>query len=136
MKILGVEYENYMQAVLIAAEGSTSAREMFRKHKIVACKDRLLKDLKDNFPDLSEDEINITANSVLDKWTAEKTQLAVNCLAELQAVLAKHNASISVGCGENSDLHGVYDEHIDINLGQDTIATVQGWWLYSSDLPK
>ncbi len=42
-------------------------------------------------------------------------------VADLKAVLAKHDASIVWTCGEGSDTHGIYDSHLILQIGRDEV---------------
>lgn len=46
---------------------------------------------------------------------------------ELRALLDKYKATISWGCGECSDLHGVYDEHMIVcDINGNTLLKLDG----------
>lgn len=46
---------------------------------------------------------------------------------ELRALLDKYKATISWGCGECSDLHGVYDEHMIVyDINGNTLLKLNG----------
>jgi sulfur relay (sulfurtransferase) complex TusBCD TusD component (DsrE family) len=59
-------------------------------------------------------------------------------IRELKALLKKHDVMIWVGCGECSDLHGVYDENIQFcdNKTKKTFHRVDGWCLSHTDLEE
>lgn len=59
-------------------------------------------------------------------------------ISELKALLKKHDVLIWVGCGEYSDLHGVYDENIQFtdNKTQQNFYRVDGWCLDHTDLKE
>ena len=41
-------------------------------------------------------------------------------LLELATLLEKHKASIMFGCGSGSDMHGVYDERMEVGFADDS----------------
>ncbi len=64
---------------------------------------------------------------------------------ELQALLAKYDASIGFSVGESSDTHGLYNERIEVYFSglepggrfktvTETVKLVDGWGVDSSDL--
>ncbi len=55
---------------------------------------------------------------------------------ELRELFQKYNVSIQAGVGENSDTHGISDEHIEIysNFDYKTILMVNGWSLDQTNL--
>lgn len=55
-------------------------------------------------------------------------------IKELKALLEKHNASISFGCSDSSDLYGIDGEYTDIDVDGKTIIEINGWGIDSSDL--
>jgi hypothetical protein len=59
------------------------------------------------------------------------SELNTQFVTELQALLKKYNASISWNCGAGSDLHGVYEERMDIEINNNVILTVP-WTSYVS----
>jgi hypothetical protein len=58
---------------------------------------------------------------------------------ELKALLKKHNATIQFECADCSDLHGVYDERIEIVVREDpkrwheTVVFSKGGYTLSSE---
>lgn len=60
-------------------------------------------------------------------------------IKELKALLEKHNATISFDCAECSDLHGIYDERMEISKGHPDNSNrhelqIPGWSIDASDL--
>ena len=55
-------------------------------------------------------------------------------LKELKALLEKHNASIGFSVSEFSDTYGLYDEKMIVEIGNDIVAEVAGWWITAGDL--
>ncbi len=55
-------------------------------------------------------------------------------LEELHALLDKYDATIHVGYGEYSDMHGVYDQHISVSIGRETVHRIDDWYLDRSNL--
>ena len=44
-------------------------------------------------------------------------------LTELQALLEKYDATIGWGCAEGSDMEGIFDDHIYIDIGMHEVYT-------------
>jgi hypothetical protein len=55
-------------------------------------------------------------------------------IAELRELLEKHNASIYWSCHWASDLHGVTDQRMVIDVGCKEIASVDGTSIGAGDL--
>ena len=57
-------------------------------------------------------------------------------LKELHSLLEKYNASIEWKCSDCSDLHGVYDNHLEINLNDTKTICFDDDWVDSNDVKK
>lgn len=57
-------------------------------------------------------------------------------LKELHNLLEKYNASIEWCCDECSDLHGVYDSHLEINLNDTKNICFSGDIIDSKDVKR
>lgn len=53
---------------------------------------------------------------------------------ELKDLLSKYNATISFTCGGSSDTHGLYDDHLIIEIGQETVFESDGWYISSNSI--
>jgi hypothetical protein len=57
-------------------------------------------------------------------------------IKELQTLMAKYEADISFDCGQHSDLHGVYDERIVIEIKGKEVFRNSGYVLQAGDLDE
>lgn len=57
-------------------------------------------------------------------------------LDKLQALLEEYNASISWTCHSSSDLQGVYDERMEIDVKDETIVTVLNSYVNADNLKE
>lgn len=57
-------------------------------------------------------------------------------LNELHSLLEKYNASIEWCCDVCSDLHGVYDSHLEISLNDTENICFNAEWIDSNDVKK
>jgi len=48
-------------------------------------------------------------------------------IAELAAVIKKHNIVIRFSCSDSSDTHALYGERIVVSIGRDDILSAKGW---------
>lgn len=56
---------------------------------------------------------------------------------ELKTLLKKHNACINVGYGDGTDIYGIYDEHLVLELaGLPTVRLAETWYLHHTDLKE
>ena len=55
-------------------------------------------------------------------------------LAKLKDLLQEYNASIDWTCSDCSDLHGVYDDHLEITIGDKTIFKAENSYISSREL--
>ena len=53
---------------------------------------------------------------------------------ELKELLSKYNAVISFTCGDSSDTYGLYDDHLIIEIGQETIFESDNWYIGSNSI--
>lgn len=56
-------------------------------------------------------------------------------LQKLKSLLQEYNASIDWTCAPCSDMHGVYDDHLEIMIGDKTIFEAQSSYITSNELP-
>jgi len=50
-------------------------------------------------------------------------------IVELKKLMIKYNASIGFTCSSDSDTHGLYNEHIVIQIDNEPVIEAEGWWL-------
>lgn len=55
-------------------------------------------------------------------------------LAKLKALLKEYDASIDWTCSDCSDLHGVYDDHLEITIGNKIIFKAENSYISSREL--
>lgn len=55
-------------------------------------------------------------------------------LQELKELLLAYDVSIEFGCSDCSDTHGLYDERIEVWMGEKEIARSLGWSLSAGDI--
>lgn len=56
-------------------------------------------------------------------------------LEKLKNLLTEYGASIDWTCGPCSDLHGVYDDHLEISIGDKTIFVSESSYITAKELP-
>lgn len=62
------------------------------------------------------------------------TNISQEFLGKLKALLQEYDASIDWTCSECSDLHGVYDDHLEITIGNKTIFKAENSYISGREL--